>query len=284
MGAKFAPSIARLFMAEWEEDSVFKNAPVELVVYKRYIDDVFILWKGDIERLTCFLEELNRNNKNITLTWDISNTKATFLDLEILQDESGFSSQTHFKDVDRNSYLPIESCHHKNWLYNVPKGQLVRLRCNCTQLNTFLDQADKLTSRFSNKGYGRQFIEEKVKEFAAMDRIQLIKDVNKHKKPLEGAPLILDFSAQHKKVEKIIKNHWHILLADKQFQGSISLHPHFIYKRGPTIRDKVVKNVIDPPKRTFSFFTGKGFFPCRRCFACSKTMRANLSSHQQALE
>lgn len=37
MGAKFAPSMANLFMAKWEEDVVYQEPRVELVFWKRYI-------------------------------------------------------------------------------------------------------------------------------------------------------------------------------------------------------------------------------------------------------
>ena len=36
-----------------------------------------------------------------------------------------------------------------------------------------------------------------------------------------------------------------------------------------------MKSVINPPKKQFTFFTGKGFFPCKRCYACMHTKRPN---------
>lgn len=54
MGVKFAPSMANLFMAKWEEELVFRDLPPELVLYKRYIDDLIVIWTGDVESLTHF--------------------------------------------------------------------------------------------------------------------------------------------------------------------------------------------------------------------------------------
>lgn len=153
MGAKFAPSVASLWMAKWEDEMVFTDAPTELVIFKWFIDDIFILWKGEETRLVQFLENLNMNYRNITLTWEISKHNMTFMDLEIMQEDQVISTKTHFKNVDKNSYLPMESCHHQNWLCNIPKEQLMRLRRNCMKNEDFLIQAEKIGHRFIDKGY-----------------------------------------------------------------------------------------------------------------------------------
>ena len=78
MGAKFAPSVANAFMAQWEEGSIYSDIPMELTLYKRYIDDILIAWNGTQPALEKFLSKLNQNDKNITLTWNISDTMVTF--------------------------------------------------------------------------------------------------------------------------------------------------------------------------------------------------------------
>lgn len=86
------------------EEAVFSEIPSELIVFRRYIDDIFILWKGEGHRLALFLENFNKNDRNIKLTWDISEKTITFLDLEIIQENQVITKKTHFKNVDRNSY------------------------------------------------------------------------------------------------------------------------------------------------------------------------------------
>lgn len=68
MGAKYAPSVANLHMAQWVDDSIYRNISNQLIVYKRYIDDIFIIWKGDKESLIQFGKELEMNDRNIKLT------------------------------------------------------------------------------------------------------------------------------------------------------------------------------------------------------------------------
>lgn len=63
MGAKFTPSIANLFMGEWEDKIIFSTKKEELRLYKRYIDDLFFIWAGSKLSLQGFLDELNANVK-----------------------------------------------------------------------------------------------------------------------------------------------------------------------------------------------------------------------------
>lgn len=192
MGAKYAPSVANLYMSEWEEEALYNNRPQQLLFYKRFIDDIFIIWNGNRESLSDFCFNLNTNNKNIKLTWEISNEQINFLDLQIKREGIKLCTETYFKAVDRNSYLPLDSCHHPVWLENIPKGQLVRLRRNCTSKETFLEQAKMIGERFVQKGYEMKFIEEKIKDVSAMDREKLIQDGEKNPNQQENVPIIMD--------------------------------------------------------------------------------------------
>ena len=75
MGAKFAPSIANLFMGEFEDKFVFFNRRVELLFYRRFIDDVLFLWEGSLTSLETFLIYLNENSNNIKLISHYSKEK-----------------------------------------------------------------------------------------------------------------------------------------------------------------------------------------------------------------
>lgn len=58
MGARFAPSVAKMFMVEWEEEKIYQSRPKQLKMYKRYIDDVILIWNGDEESLLPYLNSL----------------------------------------------------------------------------------------------------------------------------------------------------------------------------------------------------------------------------------
>lgn len=60
MGAKFSPSLAKMFMARWEIEVIDTDPPKELRLWRRYIDDVLLLWVRDLPSLEAFFPDLIR--------------------------------------------------------------------------------------------------------------------------------------------------------------------------------------------------------------------------------
>lgn len=139
---------------------------------------------------------------------------------------------------------------------------MVHLRRNCSDDSTYLEQAKVLGKRFIMKGYNEDFIEEKIKEVYRIPRNTLIQDKEKETSKFCAIPLIFNYNTQHKEVEQIITKHWALLKADKHLNTILPDRPYFVYRKAPTLRDKIAKNIMDPPKRSneLSFFQGKGFF------------------------
>lgn len=52
MLTKFAPSVANLLMAHWEESVIFAPPWHELIFWRCYVDDVLFIWKGSVDMLT----------------------------------------------------------------------------------------------------------------------------------------------------------------------------------------------------------------------------------------
>lgn len=76
---------------------------------------------------------------------------------------------------------------------------------------------------------------------------------------------ISNFHVQYREIEKIFKQHWHILRMDKTLNQSLPISPSFIYRKAPNFGDMVVKKVLDPPIRPVMFWDQAGFYACRRC-------------------
>lgn len=100
---------------------------------------------------------------------------------------------------------------------------------------------------------------------AKIDRNVFINKIGEDNKQLDQVPIILKYSVQCKQVEKIIQRHKNILKPDKSLQTILPNRPKYVYKNAPTLRDKIVKSIIEPPpNRKFTFFTGKCFYPCKK--------------------
>ncbi|XP_077342840.1 uncharacterized protein LOC143987733 [Lithobates pipiens] len=171
MGAKFAPSIANLFMGEWEDKKIFSVKRQELLIYRRYIDDLIFIWAGTRSSLTDFLAELNNNTSHINLTSEISAENINFLDVNIHRHGERLETKAYFKPTDANSYLPMQSGHHPAWLKNIPKGQVTRIRRNCSNDNDFYSQANIIKEKFLEKGYCDKQLDKVIEGVASTSRV-----------------------------------------------------------------------------------------------------------------
>ena len=77
MGTPFAVTAANAFMYYHERDLV-QSYSRYLALYKRFIDDLFVIWDGPREILLEFLLALNIKDERIKITYEISECKISF--------------------------------------------------------------------------------------------------------------------------------------------------------------------------------------------------------------
>lgn len=114
----------------WEEDLVVTLSMYlgHVHTWLRYINDVLIIWRGDVASLEAFMLELNKNDRNIKLTYTFDRELFAFLDLSIGVKDSALTTKTYRKETAANTHLRANS-HHPRWLkYGIPIGQF---KINC---------------------------------------------------------------------------------------------------------------------------------------------------------
>lgn len=96
MGAKFARSLANLFMSNWEREMIYDRQWNHLAFYKWFIDDFLIIWDGDFWLIEHFIETLNTNDRNIQWSFSFSTEQICFLDLSLVIREGQIYTKKHF--------------------------------------------------------------------------------------------------------------------------------------------------------------------------------------------
>ncbi|KAJ1203497.1 hypothetical protein NDU88_007282 [Pleurodeles waltl] len=124
MGSTFAPSLACLYMFDFEKKYIlppsnpFHN---EIKLWKRYIDDILVIWQGPLTRVDPFTTWVNSLDPFLKFTSTASSIQLPFLDLMISINENGrLVTSTYHKPTDRNSLLLYESHHPKALRDNLP--------------------------------------------------------------------------------------------------------------------------------------------------------------------
>lgn len=134
MGGRFTPCYANITMGLWEEFFLWNNNPFlrHIIYYGRYIDDVLLIWNGVKHLFMSFVAHCNGNDPGLCFTHVIDPDSLVFLDLELLHDADSFFTRSHIKPVGGNFHLHFDSCHHPACKNNIPKGQFLRLKRNCS--------------------------------------------------------------------------------------------------------------------------------------------------------
>ena len=147
-----APNYANLYMAYLEANHVFK-LPHQLMYYRRYIDDIFMVYQHPIATLEDFQAKLNSIWPMIKFTFDCSSTQVTYLDINVIKQGNRLLVQPYFKPTNTFSYLLPSSYHHKAVFKGIYRGENIRLLRNSSNEATYLKMMDLLNQKFTDRGY-----------------------------------------------------------------------------------------------------------------------------------
>ena len=133
MGTKCAPTYSSLFMGKFEEINIIPRIRNFILLYVRYIDDIFFIWKGTEEELQKFLAEVNDIHPTIKFDYEFSKKSINFLDSKVSFIGNRLSTSVFTKPTDRKNYLHAKSYHPKSTKDSIAFSQATRLKRICTE-------------------------------------------------------------------------------------------------------------------------------------------------------
>ena len=83
MGTKYAPPYASLYMGWFENTHILPKIREQIIMYIRYIVDIFFVWKGSEKELSKFLDEVNKIHPTIKFDYQYSRESVNFLDTTV---------------------------------------------------------------------------------------------------------------------------------------------------------------------------------------------------------
>ena len=147
-GTKVAPTYANIFMAKY--DILIQKLGTKFIhFFKRYIDDIFMIWTGTEEEFLDFFKTLNEMHPTIKFThsYNLTTRSTTFLDTEVTIDSNNnITTDLYKKETDRVQYLLPTSCHPSHIFNNIPFSLALRLVRICSN-------EDRLKQRMTELKY-----------------------------------------------------------------------------------------------------------------------------------
>lgn len=215
-----------------------------------------------------FHSYLNNINPNINLSMEYSQRSINFLDVSISVNEDGQLQTSIFrKPTDRNTLLHADSFHPSSLKSNIPLGQFQRLKRICSSNNDFSDQASNMYSRFRQRGYKKDILDNALTKVKSTERKELFK---KKAKTTNKNRIFcsLQYGNLSNRIRSIITKNWGILKSDPTLAATFNEPPLFAIRRAPTLGDHLVQNYL-PGQQTRPFFPKPvGTFQCGACNYC----------------
>lgn len=284
MGSTMAPNYANLFVGHFEHNVVLNQAvnPFfhNILFYRRFIDDILVLWKGTETQLSEFQDFLNEKNDNLKFSGVFDKEKISFLDIMISIDGNRLKTDLYKKPTDRNTILHGKSYHPTSLKKNLPISQFNRIRRICSSDQDYAQQCTAMSERFREREYSEEWINSAADRFHTTDQEQCL-NRKRHTETDNRLPCITQYSPLSRDFEAIVKRHWPILSSDPNLRdASFRQPPRFVYKRSPNIRNLVVK-ADRPPDHAPKRFppVPDGNYRCGQCAQCNFTRKCNSFNH-----
>lgn len=249
MGTKVAPTYATLTLGYLEEtlyqklSQLWGEEDAELLKskWKRFLDDCFIVWSEDMDRLTIFYELLNELNPSIKFTMEINDNKLPFLDVLVIKEDTKISTDVYYKPTDTHQYLHFGSCHPHHTKTAIPYN-LARRICTIVSDQTTRDiRLRELKSYLQKQGYPEKLIENGIEKAKNYDRQQLLTTSTREKDDII-IPFVHTHNPRNRNINPIITQ-LNNLLKDDQSTKEIFKDIKFISsKRQP----KNLKRILCP--------------------------------------
>ena len=197
MGTICAPPYANIFMANFEAKHIYPYIKEKSLLYLRYIDDIFMIWKGTKVELITFIKELNEKHKTIRFDFQISPRKIAFLDAMLYKDENNYIQTT---------------------LYRKPTDQqALKLKTICSTSTEFDKNCAIIKQKFLDRQYKEEVLDEHIKKVDRIERKELFTFKEKNNK--NRIPLSITYNRTLPNISKIVNRNWNILQINTEFHG-----------------------------------------------------------------
>ena len=154
MGTRAAPTYANIFMGKLEKILLSKcprNLKQYLHTWRRYIDDIFIIWSGSHSEFEEFFNFINSYHPTIKFDPPQHNEEdnsCNFLDLKISIENSKIQTDLYRKETSKPRALLPSSAHPGHVTHNIVYSMAFRLLRICSRENIFEQRLEDLKVNF----------------------------------------------------------------------------------------------------------------------------------------
>ena len=196
------------------QTDILSQSDIKLLVWKRFIDDIFSLWNVSRDEISKFIEQANKHHPTIKFMAEISETETTFLDTNVYKGErfkkaAVLDVRTHFKPTETFQYTHFSSCHPPGVKRGFIKGEALRLLRTNSSKALFEEIIKNFKKQLQERGYPESFIQNTLSEVNFEDRKLVLQQKRRENKRI--LPFVTQYQPSVPNLKQIIMNKWHLI-------------------------------------------------------------------------
>ena len=288
MGTKVAPTYACLFMG-WLESLMLDNWTKKHPTYpkpylwRRYIDDIMFIWKGEVSELEEFLTHINSQHTHIkfTATYNQDTRSIPFLDMQITINKDGLiETDLYKKESSVVKYLKPSSCHPSHITSNIPYALGLRTLRICSERATFLKRIEEMRQDLLSCDYHPKILESAFKRTLNVERSEALKKVEKTSEKDKNSPFVITYHPKLPSISNITKKHWKVMCDDSpKLKRCFPNPPVVAYKRHKNLKDLLIRSKVQSKRSSKRIL--EGFKNCgRACILCAYLPKDSIKHHK----
>ena len=242
MGTRAAPNFANVYMGRFEDTFVYRTEWYHYIIdWVRFIDDIFLIWKGDESSLTTFIKYLNGVESSIKFTHEKSYKSVNFLDTKVIKDVQGIISTDIFqKPTDTHPYLHWTSAHPPHLKKSIPYSQALRLRRICSSTTILKQRILKYSNFFVACGYKRDRALSEMRKVLSLTQDESLRVRERH--TTSCIPFVTTYNPRTSYIAEVANRNWHFLQSKERLAHIFRERPVIAYKRSKSLRDVLVRS------------------------------------------
>ena len=243
MGTRVAPTYANLFMDSIERKYIYTYSK-KPIVWFRFIDDVWGIFRGTELELKEFADYCNTFHNSIKFTMEYSRKSVTFLDVSTYRNKDRINSTLYVKPTDTHSYLDYGSCHPQSTKSSIPFSQFLRIRRNCTEWTEFLRHSIKLFYHFSLRGYPPTLTSTALWRVNRISQTEALRNSGEKRETQENLFCIIEYNPTNPEIKKWLGELWPILYRSSGTRKLIDMNIIYGFRKPKSLQDILVHTNI----------------------------------------
>ena len=269
MGTRVAPTYANIFMGKLEQ-IMLTRCPEHLKkflhTWRRFIDDILVIWTGTDETFHEFFNFLNSFHPTIKFDapqHDPEENSCEFLDLKISIKDGRIFTDLYRKETSKPNALLPSSAHPGHIFSNIVYSMAFRLMRICSEEDTFEMRLSELKRDFLlPRNYHSRVIDSQFKRvknlpgetYKERRKIALQKKEKKKEDRSDRVIAPIDFNPMLPKISDVFSKHYRAMIFRKpELKATFPNPPMAALRQPPNMRKIICRSSLYPISRSDKF-------------------------------